>query len=80
MNFWFFNIPKAIRVILLFLPGINWLTEIIVRWALLFKESGFVRLRTAIIVTNPFLAVIWGWMDVFYTIKYDRLLHEKNYI
>ncbi|MCQ2772043.1 MAG: hypothetical protein MJ238_02035 [Bacilli bacterium] len=39
--------PRIVQIILLLIPGVNWITEIIVRWSAFGHKKGFIRLLIA---------------------------------
>lgn len=36
---WFNKLPRLVQIILLIIPGVNWVVEIIVRWGTFFKKG-----------------------------------------
>lgn len=37
---WFNKQSRLVQLILLLIPGVNWITEIVVRWSTFFKRGG----------------------------------------
>ena len=68
----FQKLPRLVQVILLLIPGVNWITEIIVRVsAVLEKASGrnILGLIIAILVGFAF-----GWVDVIWVLLFKHLI------
>ena len=68
----FQKLPRLVQVILLLIPGVNWITEIIVRIsAVLEKASGrnILGLIIAILVGFAF-----GWLDVIWVLLFKHLI------
>ena len=62
---WFNKLPRLVQIILLLIPGVNWVVEIIVRWSTWLKKGGVLRLVICIIVTIP-SGIIVGWLDMIW--------------
>ena len=74
MDAWFNKQNKLVQILLLFLPVINWLTEILVRWSAFLKKGGALRLVVSLIVTIGGLFI--GWIDMIWTLLFNKLLCE----
>ena len=46
---WFNKQSRLVQILLLLIPGVNWATEIIVRWTTYMKKGGLIRLIISII-------------------------------
>ena len=68
---WFNKQSRLVQIILLLIPGVNWITEIIVRWSTFFKEGGILRLIICIIVT--FCGAFIGWLDLIWVLLFKKL-------
>ncbi len=75
MDKWFHSLNKLIQVILLLIPGVNWIVEIIVRWSAVLRKGGLISIIVAIIVTIP-SGIIIGWLDAIWTLLFNKLLFE----
>ena len=74
----FFNKQgRLIQIILLFIPVINWVMEVCVRWSTYFKTKSLIMLVIAIIVTLP-LGLIVGWLDMLWCLLFNRLILTKK--
>ena len=69
---WFNKQSRLIQIILLLIPGINWITEIVVRWSTWLKRKGWLRLIICILVTIP-SGIIIGWLDLLWVILFKKL-------
>ena len=69
---WFNKQSRLIQIILLLIPGINWITEIVVRWSTWLKRKGLLRLIICILVTIP-SGIIIGWLDLLWVILFKKL-------
>ena len=69
---WFNKQSRLVQIILLLIPGVNWITEILVRWSTYLKKGGTVRLIISIIVT--FFGLVFGWIDLVWVLLYKKLL------
>ena len=76
---WFNKLPRLVQIILLLIPGVNWVVEIVVRWSTWLKKGGVLRLVICIIVTIP-SGIIVGWLDMIWCLLFKKLCfqQEKN--
>lgn len=59
----FNKLPRLAQIILLLIPGVNWIVEIAVRWGTWAKRGGIIRLMICILVTVP-SGIVFGWIDL----------------
>ena len=72
---WFNKQSRLVQLLLLLIPGVNWVTEIVVRWSAFLKKGDLIRLITAIAVTIPCgLGVILGYIDLVWVLLYKKLI------
>ena len=69
---WFNKQSRLVQLLLLLIPGVNWITEIVVRWSTFFKKGGLLRLIICILVTIP-SGVIVGWIDLLWVLLFKKL-------
>lgn len=69
---WFNRQSRILQILLLLIPGVNWITEIVVRWATFFKKGGIIRLIICILVTIP-SGIIIGWLDLIWVLLFKKL-------
>ena len=68
---WFNKQSRLVQIILLLIPGVNWIVEICVRWSTWFKKHGLIRLIISIL-TIPF-GIIFGWLDLIWVLLFKKL-------
>ena len=69
---WFNKQSRLVQIILLLIPGVNWVTEIIVRWSTFSKKGGLLRLIICILVTIP-SGIVFGWLDLVWVLLFKKL-------
>lgn len=75
MDKWFHKLPKWLRVVLLFIPFVNWVFEMLVRWSLFIRKGAWWRLVISLVVTF-FFGVLIGIFDAIWTIIYNEMVLE----
>lgn len=70
---WFNKQSRLVQILLLLIPGVNWITEMVVRWTAFIDKPGLVRLLIAIIVTLG-IGIFLGWIDVIWCLLYKHLI------
>lgn len=75
MDKWFHKQHKLVQILLLFIPFINWIMEIGVRWSAWAHKGGILRLIICIIVTIP-SGIIIGWLDMLWVLFFNKLCAE----
>ncbi len=73
---WFYKQSFLVQLILLLIPGVNWVIEIGVRWSAYFKTNNLITLVVAILVTIP-SGIIIGWVDLVWLLLFRHLLFAK---
>ena len=68
---WFNRQNRLVQLLLLLIPGVNWLVELIVRWSTFAKKGGLIRLIICIIVT--FGGFAFGWLDFIWVLLFKKL-------
>ncbi len=68
---WFNKLNRLVQIILLLIPGVNWVVELIVRWSTWLKKGGLIRLVISIL-TIPF-GIIFGWIDLIWVLLFKKL-------
>jgi hypothetical protein len=72
MDRWFNNLPRLVQIILLFIPVVNWVIEIGVRWCKVVHDGGLLRLIVALIVT--IVGVFVGWLDALWCLLFHHMI------
>ncbi|MBR4942676.1 MAG: hypothetical protein IKZ28_01480 [Clostridia bacterium] len=73
---WFYGQNFLIQLILLLIPGVNWVVEILVRWSAWLKTKSLITLIFAILVTFP-TGVAIGLLDFIWLLLFRHLLFAK---
>ena len=71
---WFNKLPRLVQIILLLIPGVNWIVEIVVRWGTFIKQGGTVRLLICLLVT--IFGIVVGWLDAIWCLIFKKLLFQ----
>lgn len=69
---WFNKQSRLVQILLLLIPGVNWVTEVVVRWTTWLKKPNLIRLAVSIAVT--FLGAVFGWVDLVWVLLFKKLL------
>lgn len=68
-------LPRLIQFILLLIPGVNWVTEIIVRVSAIIEKPD---LRNAFgLVLAIFVGFFFGWVDLIWVLLFKHLVFCK---
>ena len=73
---WFYKQSLLIQLILLLIPGVNWVVEICIRWSAWLKTKNLITLVVALLVTIP-SGIVIGWLDLVWLILFGHLLFAK---
>ena len=68
---WFNRQNRLVQLLLLLIPGVNWITEIVVRWSTFGKKGGLIRFIICLIVTVG--GVFIGWLDCVWVLLFKKL-------
>ena len=63
---------KLVQIILLLIPGVNWIVEILVRWSHALRKKTLLKYVIAIVVTIP-SGIIIGWLDCVWCLLFKHL-------
>lgn len=74
---WFNKQSRLVQILLLLIPGVNWITEIVVRWTAFLDKPGLIRLLVAIFVTIG-IGVLWGWVDIIWYLLFNHLTFARS--
>ncbi len=69
---WFNKQSRLVQLLLLLIPGVNWVTEILVRWGTWLKKGGLIRLIVCVLVTLP-SGIAFGWLDLVWVLLFKKL-------
>lgn len=73
---WFYKQNFLIQLILLLIPGVNWIIEIGVRWSAFFKRKRILTFIFALLVTLP-TGIAIGFIDLIWLLLFRHLLFAK---
>ena len=68
---WFNKQSRLVQLLLLIIPGVNWVVEIVVRWSTWLKKGGLLRLIICILVTIP-SGVAIGFLDFVWVLLFKK--------
>lgn len=71
MEKWFEKQSRLVQLILLLIPGVNWVVEILVRWDHALKKKSLLKLIIAVVVT--FAGFFIGWLDFVWCLLFKHL-------
>ena len=73
----FEQLPLLIKVILLLIPGVNWIVEILVRLASFLGKGDAFNLLGLILAIIPPTGILLGWLDIIWIIFFGRYFLQK---
>ena len=72
MEKWFEKQSRIVQLILLLIPGVNWVVEVLVRWSHALRKGSLLKYLIAIVVT-VFGAFV-GWLDLVWCLLFKHLI------
>lgn len=69
---WFNKQSRLLQILLLLIPGVNWVTELLVRWSKALRTHGLIDIVLAVVVTV--FGIVFGWLDVIWCLLFKHLL------
>lgn len=73
MEKWFEKQSKLVQILLLLIPGVNWVVEVLVRWDHALRKKDTIKYVIAILVTLP-TGIIVGWLDMLWCLLFGHLV------
>ena len=73
---WFNKQSRLLQILLLLIPGVNWITEILGRWSAFLHSKSIITLLFAILVT--FTGFVFGWVDLIWCLLFKHLIFAKG--
>ena len=68
----FQQLPRLVQFLLLLIPGVNWVTEIIVRISAVIETPS---LRNIIgLIIAIFVGFVFGWVDLIWVLLFKHLI------
>ena len=72
MERWFEKQSRIVQIILLLIPGVNWVVEVLVRWSHALIKGSLLKYIIAILVT--FFGCFIGWLDCIWCLLFKHLI------
>ena len=72
MEKWFEKQSRLAQILLLLIPGVNWVVEVLVRWSHALRKGSLVKYLIAIFVTV--FGIVVGWVDVIWCLLFKHLI------
>ena len=69
---WFNRQSRLLQIILLLIPGVNWITEILVRLTSLFQKPSLRNLLGFILAV--LVGFAFGWVDLIWVLLFNHLI------
>lgn len=73
INSGFKSLPRLVQILLLLIPGLNWLTEILVRGSAALHGKATLQIVVLIFAILP-TGVLLGWIDLFSCLLQKKLI------
>jgi hypothetical protein len=73
MEKWFEKQSKLVQVLLLLIPGVNWVVEVLVRWDHALAKKSLIKYLIAIVVTIP-SGIVIGWLDALWCVLFGHMV------
>lgn len=74
---WFHKQSRLVQLILLLIPGLNWIMELLVRVSVFLRTKDTMDLVIAILALIPITGVVIGYVDLVWVLLYKRLVLTK---
>ena len=74
INSGFKSLPRLVQIILLLIPGVNWLTEVLVRGSAAIHGKAVLQIVVLIFAIIPVTGVLLGWIDLFSCLIQKKLI------
>ena len=72
---WFYKQSKLVQLLLLLIPGVNWVVEICIRWSAFLSRPKLLTFVFAILATVS--VGVFGWVDLVWLLLFNHLLFAK---
>lgn len=71
----FQKLPRLIQILLLLIPGVNWITEIVVRISAVFEKTSARNVLGLILAVV--VGFVFGWVDLIWCLLFKHLIFCK---
>ncbi len=68
----FKKLPRLVQILLLLIPGVNWITEVVVRTSALISNFGMKTLLGFILAL--LVGFAFGWVDLVWCLLFKKLI------
>lgn len=72
---WFNKQSRLVQLILLIIPGVNWIVELLVRWSLALRKKDLVHIVIAVVYTV--FGAFLGFLDFVWVLLFKHLVFGK---
>lgn len=69
----FKSLPRLVQILLLLIPGVNWITEVVVRCSAALHGKAMKQIIVLILAILP-TGVLLGWVDLFSCLIQKKLI------
>ena len=76
MAVWFNKQNRLVQILLLLIPGVNWVVERLIRWSAFLPPKSPLTLPFAILVT--FCGFVFGWVDLVWCLLFKHLIFAST--
>ncbi len=70
----FNKLPRLVQILLLLIPGVNWITEVLVRGSAALNGKAGKQIVVLILAIIPVTGVLLGWADLISCLIQRRLI------
>ena len=70
----FKSLPRLVQIILLLIPGVNWITEVVVRCSAAMHGKAMKQIIVLILAIIPITGMLLGWVDLFSCLIQKKLI------
>ena len=74
---WFNKQSRLIQLVLLLIPGVNWITELLVRVSRFLRTKDGMDVVVLILSVIPVTGLVLGYLDFFCVLLYNHLAFAK---
>ena len=72
---WFNKQSRLVQILLLLIPGVNWIVEILVRFSVALRKKDLVHILIAVLII--FIGLPFGWLDLVWILLFNHMLLAK---
>ena len=72
---WFNKQSRLVQILLLLIPGVNWIVELLVRWSLALRTKNIIHVVLAVVIIIA--GMPFGWLDLVWILLFNHMLLAK---